>query len=201
MTPRNLTAKGRATRERIIQNATELFTDQSYAAVSIREIADRSGVSSGAIYATFRSKAEVLAEVVSACLAADLEIIEPDLVGRPLPEVVAQQFVRQVEPGRRRLRLLLMNAAAAARADSDVRERLAPLLRERMSGWTTAYQDWADQTGVDDGYDMPTLVAMLVSLDLGLAVLDELGVGTPDARLTGALVGRMLAALEESRAV
>jgi AcrR family transcriptional regulator len=192
---RGLTAKGRATRERIIREATELFASQSYAAVSIREIADRSGVSSGAIYATFRGKADVLAEVVSASLAADLEMMEPDVEGRPLPEVVARQFVRQDAPGRRRLRLLLMNAAAAARTDPDVRGRLGPLLQQRMSGWTDAYVDWQESAGVRPELDMATLVTLLVSMDLGLAVLEELGATAVDGAHAGALVDVMLAGL------
>jgi AcrR family transcriptional regulator len=192
---RGLTAKGRATRERIIREATALFASQSYAAVSIREIADRSGVSSGAIYATFRGKADVLAEVVSASLAADLEMIEPDVEDRPLPEVVARQFVRHDAPGRRRLRLLLMNAAAAARTDPDVRGRLGPLLQERMSGWTAAYVDWQESVGVRPELDMATLVALLVSMDLGLAVLEELGAAGVDGADAGALVDVMLAGL------
>lgn len=192
---RGLTAKGRATRERIIREATELFASQSYAAVSIREIADRSGVSSGAIYATFRGKADVLAEVVSASLAADLEMMDPDVEDRPLPEVVARQFVRQDAPGRRRLRLLLMNAAAAARTDPDVRGRLGPLLQQRMSGWTDAYVDWQESAGVRPELDMATLVTLLVSMDLGLAVLEELGATAVDGADAGALVDLMLAGL------
>lgn len=196
MTTRGLTAKGRATRERIIRTATELFAAKSYSAVSIREIADRSGISSGAIYATFRGKADVLAEVVSACLAADLEMVEPDLVGRGLPEVVGRQFARVDDPGRRRLRLLLMNAAAAARTDPDVRERLEPLLSERLTGWASAYEDWQGAAGVDTSLDMGALVALLISIDLGLAVLGELGVEAVRADAAAAIVERMLVALE-----
>lgn len=195
MSARALTAKGRATRERIIRTAVELFAAESYAAVSIREIASRSGVSSGAIYATFRGKADLLAEAVSACLAADLEIVEPELEGRSLPEIVGRQFARQGDVGRKRLRLLLMNAAAAARSDPDVRERLEPLLRNRLAGWTDAYVDWQRAAGVDSDLDMATLVALLISIDMGIAVLDELGVGPIDGNAAAVLVQRMLTSL------
>lgn len=193
MTARALTAKGRATRERIIRSAIDLFAADGYAAVSIREIAERSGVSSGAIYATFSGKAELLAEAVSASLAADLEIIDPDLVGQSLPRVVGRQFARLDDSGRRRLRLLLMNAAAAARHDADVRARLEPLLRTRLESWSEAYVDWQRDSGIDESLDMATLVALLISIDLGLAVLDELGLGLPDPTAAAQLVERMLA--------
>ena len=197
MTTRGLTAKGRATRERIIRTATELFASQGYAAVSIREIAERSGVSSGAIYATFSGKADVLAEAVSASLAADLEMMEPDDAERSLPEIVARQFVRKDDPGRRRLRLLLLNAAAAARTDPDVRRRLGPLLDERLDGWAAGYTAWQDDTGVDRSLDMTTLVAALISIDLGLAVLDELGAADIDADRLAHVVGSVLEGLQD----
>lgn len=196
MTTRGLTAKGRATRERIIRIATELFASQGYAAVSIREIAERSGVSSGAIYATFSGKADVLAEAVSASLAADLEMMEPDDPQRTLPEIVARQFARKDDPGRRRLRLLLLNAAAAARTDPDVRRRLGPLLDDRLAGWTSAYASWQDESGVDRQFDMRTLVAALISIDLGSAVLSELGAGEVDAQRLALLVRFLLDGLE-----
>lgn len=197
MEARALTPKGRATRERIIQTATELFAAEGYAAVSIRTIAERSGISSGAIYATFKGKADVLAEAVSASLASDLEIIEPDMFGRPLPEVVGRQFERLGDPGRRRLRLLLMNAAAAARTDPDVRERLEPLLRSRLQAWTAAYEAWGEAEGIDRDVDMSALVTSLIAMDLGLAVLDELGVGLPDAGRSALLVARMVQGLAD----
>lgn len=192
MTSRILTAKGRATRERILASAIELFAAEGFSAVSIRKIADRSGVSTGAIYATFSGKAELLAEAVSASLAADLEIIDPDVQGLPLPAIVGQQFARLDQPGRRRLRLLLLNAAAAARVDDDVRDRLEPLLRARFESWTMAYSDWQKSEGIEAILDMGTLVALLISIDLGLAVLDELGLGVPDSVEARRLVEWML---------
>jgi len=55
---RRLTPKGEATRNRLIDLAAEVFADEGYAAVSMRDIAARSGLSSGAIYGSFRGKAE-----------------------------------------------------------------------------------------------------------------------------------------------
>jgi hypothetical protein len=88
-----------------------------------------------------------------------------------------------------------MNAAAAARTDPDVRGRLGPLLQQRMSGWTDAYVEWQESAGVRPELDMATLVALLVSIDLGLAVLEELGATVVDGADAGALVDVMLAGL------
>jgi len=192
---RRLTAKGQATRQRIIETATALFTAEGYAPVSIREIAARSGVSSGAIYATFRGKADLLAEAVSSSIANDLENIDDDVLASSLPHIIGQQYARLADPGRRRLRLLLLQAAAAARTDPEVRERLGELLRERIALWTAAHEQWQAEEGVDQRLDMRALAVLLVAADLGLAVLGELGIGTPSGKQAAPLVERLVSGL------
>ncbi|MFZ1490637.1 MAG: helix-turn-helix domain-containing protein [Ilumatobacteraceae bacterium] len=195
MTTRRLTTKGQATRAGIIETATALFSSDGYAAVSIREIAERSGVSSGAIYATFRGKADLLAEAVSVSIANDLEDIGPDVLAQPFAHVVGQQYAHLDDPGRRRLRLLLLQAAAAARTDPEVRERLGDMLRERIGTWTAAHEAWQRDQRVDPSLDMRALVLLLVSADLGMAVLGELGVRTPTGDHCAVLVEHLLSCL------
>ena len=48
------------TRERILAVANELFTEQGYEGTSLREIADRLGITKAALYYHFRSKDEIL---------------------------------------------------------------------------------------------------------------------------------------------
>jgi AcrR family transcriptional regulator len=48
------------TRERILEVAMELFTQQGYEATSLRQIADRLGVTKAALYYHFQSKDELL---------------------------------------------------------------------------------------------------------------------------------------------
>src|SRR5438105_15642256 len=84
---RKLTPKARATRARLVELAGEVFATEGYAAASVRDIARRSGLSSGAIYGTFKGKAELLAAAVDAAIAADLETLPDDVRGRSLPEI------------------------------------------------------------------------------------------------------------------
>ncbi|HTW03701.1 MAG TPA: TetR family transcriptional regulator [Streptosporangiaceae bacterium] len=51
---------GPSTRERILDVAMDLFTDQGFDATSMREIAERLGISKPAIYYHFASKEEIL---------------------------------------------------------------------------------------------------------------------------------------------
>lgn len=52
------------TRSRILQVATELFTEQGYEATSLREISERLGVTKAALYYHFKSKDDLLAAIL-----------------------------------------------------------------------------------------------------------------------------------------
>jgi AcrR family transcriptional regulator len=195
---RRLTPKGEATRARLIELAADIFAEEGYAAASIRDIAHRSGLSSGAIYGTFRGKADLLAEVVDATVASDVETLPVAVLELTLPEIDAYQYEHAGE--RARLRVLLLEAAAAARADDDVRERVRDTLVPRIDMATEAHEEWRDRAGVDPSIDMRALVTLIWSADLGLGVLEALGVDLPDAGAWSGLMRRFLHSLEAPNA-
>lgn len=59
-------ARSEATRTRLLLAARDLFLTRGYEATSVRAIADRAGVTIGALYGHFVSKRRVLFEVVRA---------------------------------------------------------------------------------------------------------------------------------------
>ena len=59
------TAEAGSTRERILQVALELFGRQGYEGTSIRDIADRMGMTKAAIYYHFPSKENLLADILT----------------------------------------------------------------------------------------------------------------------------------------
>ena len=65
------------TRERILTVANELFTEQGYEGTSLREIADRLGITKAALYYHFRSKDEILTTLLNPFF-----VLLDDLLGR-----------------------------------------------------------------------------------------------------------------------
>jgi AcrR family transcriptional regulator len=63
------------TRSRIQEVALELFTEQGYEATSLREIAERLGVTKAALYYHFKTKDDIVASFMEDRLAALEEII------------------------------------------------------------------------------------------------------------------------------
>jgi AcrR family transcriptional regulator len=69
-------AKARVTRERILEAASDLFTEQGYDATSLREIADRLGFTKAALYYHFQSKDEILRALLEPADAMVRELVE-----------------------------------------------------------------------------------------------------------------------------
>jgi AcrR family transcriptional regulator len=64
------------TRQDILQVALELFTERGYARTSLREIAERLGISKAAVYYHFRAKEELVSELTRPWLARLEELVD-----------------------------------------------------------------------------------------------------------------------------
>jgi TetR/AcrR family transcriptional regulator, regulator of autoinduction and epiphytic fitness len=69
----NRARQARETRRRIVEAAALLFVREGYSATSIRAIAERAGVAVPTVYATLRSKANILRAVVDLTVRGDDE--------------------------------------------------------------------------------------------------------------------------------
>ena len=84
----------RDTRERIQRVALELFTEQGYDKTSLREIAERLGVTKAALYYHFKSKEELAESILTARLDEMDQMIEW-LQERPRTTEVRREFIRR----------------------------------------------------------------------------------------------------------
>jgi AcrR family transcriptional regulator len=74
-------AKGRATREEILDAATKLFSEVGYRTASLREVAARVGISHPGLMHHFANKAVLLAAVLERRDDADTVAFQADLAG------------------------------------------------------------------------------------------------------------------------
>lgn len=181
------------TRDRLLDLATEVFAQEGYAGVTVRDLAQRMGLTTGAIYAHFRNKAELLVEAIDARVATDVDR------SRDLPETTFRDYLTELNSRvaeRADLRALLVEGAVAARNDPTVRERLAAEQTERLAEWVAEYEAAADRGELEAGLDMRAVVLMLWSMELGLGVVEALGLEAPDAEAWGELTRRFVTAIE-----
>jgi len=89
--PETSPSKGERTRQAVIEAAYELFLKQGYAATSMRQIAERSGLALGGIYNHFPGKEAIFSELILE--RHPYRQILPILTNTPADD--AESFVRQ----------------------------------------------------------------------------------------------------------
>jgi len=124
------------TRARLLRAAADVFAARGYDGTRVADIAAAAGVSNGALYAHFGSKAELLVAALRAHgrrHLADMFAADP---GQPVAEMllaIGRQLRRRPDAGG----YLLVEALAAARRDEDVARPMQDYMRERA--------DWLSQ--------------------------------------------------------
>jgi AcrR family transcriptional regulator len=172
------TAKAAATRQRLLDAAGDLFIEHGYHGVSMQDIAAAAGLTKGALYGHFRSKGQLLVEVIRWKLAerehsayfADA-LRDPDTAIDLLHDVRAQD-----------IRVLQVDAAAAARHDPDVAAGMADLYAER---------DAAIRAALSDHPDPETTAWFLATISAGVGMKEAMGLPPPDPERFRAAVRAM----------
>src|SRR5438477_9063647 len=63
-------------RDRLLDAAADVFAEQGYDRARVQDIARRAGLSTGAIYANFRDKADLLADAIEIGMRAAVKDLE-----------------------------------------------------------------------------------------------------------------------------
>jgi AcrR family transcriptional regulator len=118
------------TRDRLLRAAADVFAERGYDGTRVADIAAAAGVSNGALYAHFASKAELLVDALRTHgrrVLADMFAADPD---RPVTDLLLA--IGRWLPRRRDARgYLLVEALVAARRDDDVARPMRAYVAER----------------------------------------------------------------------
>jgi AcrR family transcriptional regulator len=142
------TRKAEETRQRVLEAALALFAERGFEATTMRDVASRAGLATGAAYYYFASKEELILEfyresaIQSEAATREALAAAGDLKSR-IAAVVEQKFA-QFLPYRRSLGALFRTAADPESAISpfgdrtrDVRESAINLFREALAASRT----------------------------------------------------------------
>lgn len=184
-------------RESILDAAMRLFVAQGYDRTTMREIAAEAGVSTGAIYVYFQTKAEMLqslcAEETALERAALLDAIRSAAPGDdPITVGLGAAFRRNLaaSPAERReqeqLQLLLQYEATRDPA-------FGATMREMIDSWRAVIIELAHEERaagrLRDDVDVAALATILVALPFGLSSVDLLSDAADWSSLIGTLSG------------
>ena len=158
------------TRERLLRAAADAFAAQGYDGTRVADIAASAGVSNGALYAHFGSKAELLVGALRAHgrrHLADMFDADP---GRPVTEMllaIGQRLGRHPDAGG----YLLVEALVAARRDEDVARPMRDDMGERAE-WLVQLIRGAQSSGeLDQDVSAEALAHFCLLLTMGSALV------------------------------
>jgi AcrR family transcriptional regulator len=160
-----------ATRAALLDAAVDSLAEEGYANTTTRRIAERAGVTPGALHHYFPSKTKLLGEArrhISAKII--LEVRGPGApAALPLPQRAEAQMDRMWELYKGPLFEAAMELWVAARTDAELRRELSDWQRDGASwvlaGSASAYPELADRPG------LPALIATGEATLRGLAIL------------------------------
>jgi len=181
------------TRERLLRAAADVFAERGYDGTRVADIAAAAGVSNGAMYAHFGSKAELLVAALRAHgrpLLADLLAADPDRSITELLLMIGRGLLRR----RGSSGYLIAEALVAARRDEQVAGLMREYTRERAD-WLAGLVQAAQVGGeLDPALSPDALAHFCLLVAMGSALL------TPDLHAVDdddwtALLTRIVAAL------
>ena len=158
------------TRERLLRAAADVFAERGYDGTRVADIAAAAGVSNGALYAHFASKADLLVDALRTHgrnMLADMFAADP---GRPVVDLLLA--VGRWLPRRRDARgYLIIEALVAARRDADVARPMQEYLAER-AGWLAGLMRLAQAGGeLDPALSPDALAHFCLLLAMGGALV------------------------------
>lgn len=164
-----------ATRAALVELATEMFADSGYLQTSIRDIARRASMTSGAIYGHFRNKADLLVAAINERTAEELEAQSMG-VGEQSDYVETLTRLAYDFPERRRLRALILQGAAASLTDEETRSRLRDEQLAHLTTWIEGYEAHRERLGIHPDVDLQAVVLYTWAVEVGLGVLEAIGI-------------------------
>jgi AcrR family transcriptional regulator len=184
------------TRERLLDAAAEVFCERGYEGTTVAEVARRAGLTTGAIYANFRDKAELLLKTIersSAGVVADMETARSKgLSAADRLLLMARLMIADPDETERRL---FIEMFAAARRDPDVGARVAQALTAMQAELARMMERAKSDGDVAPEWDAKVLARFCLSLGVGFTHLAVAGLPDPDPDQWSALTERMLAAI------
>jgi AcrR family transcriptional regulator len=185
-----------STKERLVAAAIEVFRRDGYERARVSDIAREAGLTTGAIYANYRGKAELLTEAISERTARELEALLREGGGQSPRDVLAILADRLVR--RDGERPLFLEAVVAAGRDPELATMLRDAVIARESRFGALVERAKRDGEIDPAVDTDVMARFCVMLAFGGVVLRMLDVAPRDADQWHVFIERLLGAIAPS---
>ncbi|HVP29342.1 MAG TPA: helix-turn-helix domain-containing protein [Myxococcota bacterium] len=179
-------------REALLEAAVAEFADKGYEAATLAGIARRAGVTTGAVYAHFRSKLELLLEAVGLHTVETYGRRAAALGNEPAPTVAHALARGLVGAPRGRRDLLLIDALVLARRDPSVAATYRRLLETHVEAFERTARLGVESGRIDPILPHDELARLVLAVSFGVMVLRALGEAPPSETTVAGLVEQLV---------
>lgn len=183
---------------RLLEAAAEVFAERGYDKAGVAEIARRAGATTGAIYARYPGKAELLVEAIDPHAEDELERLFADhqFQGR-MEDILLAAGSSLVTPGdaERDRSSLLLESFVAARRHPEVAKVLRDRVMERRGRLTDIIEGAKADGGIEGILDTASLVLFCHAVGFGFLLIEALDLELPASDDWQALISRLVDAL------
>lgn len=180
------------TRTRLLQAAARVFAKQGYEGSRVSDIAREAGLSSGAIYAHYGSKADLLVDAIRAHGPNEVgRLIDAGDVRVPLPELLIR-LGASLEHRDETQGSLLLEAVAASRRDPELAAVLTASLAGRESLVATLARHGQNVGDIDPDVSADALARFSMLVVLGAMVARVLDLPPTDPSEWTHLITRLV---------
>lgn len=190
-----------STRNRLLAAAAEVFAERGYDGTRVQEIARRAGLTTGAIYANFSGKTDLLLEAVRQYGGQQLEeLLQGGQRDKSTLDLLTDLGTDLATSADRATSELLFEAFAAARRDPQVGRFLTTQFKKDDGRLHDVIERIRGEGMLADDIDIDTAVRFCHALVIGVLVLDAMGFDPPDRSAWSTLIQRVASSFASSPA-
>jgi AcrR family transcriptional regulator len=160
-------------RAALIQAALEEFSTKGYEEATVAGIAERAGVTTGALYAHFAGKLDLLLATVGLASIDDILRSAGELASLPWSEA-SKAITQSLSSRPDRRMLLLLDVIVVARRDPHVARTLRRGIKSYLEAMTTANDDAVALGVIDPALSTEDLARVMALLTMGKLVFGAL---------------------------
>ena len=191
-----------STRDRLLDAAIAVFREKGYDGTGVQEIARKAGLTTGAIYANFRGKADLLFSAIHARSGPEFDdLLRSNRVAISAEDLLTElgsHLLDRAEPSDAEGGLLI-EAIVASRRDRQVAELVRGLIDQRVAGISTLIARAREEGAVSEAVSTDALTRFCLVLALGSLLYTSVGLEEPDVDEWSSLIRRFVGSLKEDR--
>ncbi len=164
-------------RAALIDAAAQVFAEEGYSGARVQSIAERAGLTTGAMYNRFTGKSELLLEALDLHTSTLVdELVAAELSATDLLKTVGVALLDDQSHAS----ALLLEAFMAARREEDIADRLRPRLADERARLAKLVDADKDGGVIHKDLDTNAVVTFCQSVSLGMRMLTVIDAQMPE---------------------